>query len=60
MLSKNSKPPSTKRVRFKTKDGVPHNGFYLKDANQFVRNVNRWKDTDTDKWYDGEDVIEWS
>lgn len=54
------KPPSTKRIQFKTKDGVPHNGFYLKNANQFVRNVNRWKDIDTDKWYDDEEVVEWS
>lgn len=53
------KPPSTKKVTFKTKDGVPHNGFYLKDINQFIRNVNRWKDTDTDRWYDDSEVVEW-
>lgn len=53
-----NRPPSTKRIRFKTKDGW-HVGFFLKDANKFVRNVNRWKDTETNRWYDG-DVFEWN
>lgn len=53
------RPPSTKRIRFKTHDGEWHNGFFLKDANKFVRNVNRWKDTDTGRWYDDEEITEW-
>lgn len=53
------KPPSTKRVTFWTKGGVEHKGFFLKDANKFVRNVNRWKDEDTGKWYDDSEVTDW-
>lgn len=52
------RPPSTKRIQFKTKDGW-HVGFFLKNANQFVRNINRWKDEDTKKWYDDDEVEEW-
>lgn len=62
-------PPSTKPVFFLTKfvkdedtgDYVSgwHKGFFLKDANKYVRNVNRWKDTDEHKWYNDEDVIGW-
>ena len=52
------RPPSTKRVTFKV-NGVWHKGFYLKDANKYVRNVNRWKDTDDGTWYDDKDVTEW-
>lgn len=51
------RPPSTKKIVFQTKDGVTHNGFFLKDANRYVRNVNRWKDTDTNVWYDDSEVI---
>lgn len=56
---KGSYPPSTKTVRFRTDDGW-HTGFFLKDANKFVRNVNRWKDKETKTWYDDRQVIEWS
>ena len=62
-------PPSTKRVLFKTQfvknedtgeyEAGWHEGFFLKDANKFVRNVNRWKDTNTHKWFNDEDVIDW-
>lgn len=58
-MGMNKKPPSTKPVVFKTADGKLHNGFYLKDANRFVRNVNRWKDTDLDAWFDDDAVIAW-
>lgn len=58
--SKNKKrrPPHTKRVTFLTKEGT-HNGFFVKDINKYIRNVNRWKDTDSGRWYDDKDVIEW-
>jgi len=52
------RPPSTKRIRFKTKDGW-HIGFFIKDVNKYVRNVNRWKDAETKKWYDDNEVMEW-
>ena len=62
-------PASTKRVLFKTRfiwdpetgDATSgwHEGFYVKDANKYVRNVNRWKDTNTHEWYEDEDVIAW-
>ena len=52
------RPPSTKRIRFKTKDGW-HIGFFIKDVNKYVRNVNRWKDAETRKWYDDDEVMEW-
>ena len=52
-------PASTAPVRFITKDGKAHNGFYLKDANKYVRNVNRWKDQKTDEWFDDIEVIGW-
>lgn len=52
------RPPSTKIIRFKTNDGW-HVGFFLKDANKYVRNVNRWKDSETRKWYDDDEVKEW-
>ena len=52
-------PPSPKHVRFRTSDGVIHNGFYLKDANKYVRDVNRWKDTESGKWFDNDEVVEW-
>lgn len=51
-------PPSTQVVHFWTKDGR-HTGFFMKHANAFVRNVNRWKDTDTGKWYDDSEVTTW-
>jgi len=62
-------PPSTKPIVFRTgfvkDEGTGdyeagwHKGFFLKDANKYVRNVNRWKDTEEHKWYDDKDVIEW-
>ena len=58
-MSTGRKPPSTKPVTFKTADGKLHNGFYLRDANRFVRGVNRWKDTDLDAWFDDDVVIAW-
>lgn len=53
------KPPSSRPVEFKTVDGKIHRGFYLKDANKYVRNVNRWKDTDLDVWFDDDRVVAW-
>lgn len=58
-MSLNKKPPSTKPIVFRTKDGRLHNGFYLKDANRYVRGVNRWKDTDLDVWFNDDDVTVW-
>ena len=53
-------PPSSRKVYFRTgSDGDWHEGFYLKDANRYVRNVNIWKDTKERKWYDDADVVEW-
>lgn len=57
--TKDNKPPSTVEVRFFTIDGKTHRGFFLKDANKFVRNVNRWKDKNTNKWYDDDLVTDW-
>lgn len=58
-MSMGTKPPSTKNILFRTSDGKLHNGFYLKDANRYVRGVNRWKDTDLDAWFDDDVVIAW-
>lgn len=52
-------PPSTERVLFRIKNGGWHEGFFLKDANRYVRNVNRWKDTNSKRWYEDSDVLEW-
>ena len=52
-------PASTAPVRFKTKDGKTHNGFYVKDINKHIRNVNRWKDKETNKWFDDIEVAGW-
>lgn len=57
-MQNDSRPPSTKEVVFQTKDGW-HRGFYLRDANKYVRGVNRWKDTETEEWFDDEDVTAW-
>lgn len=51
-------PTSTKRVVFYTGD-EKHNGFFVKDINRYIRGVNRWKDTDTNEWFDDEEVEEW-
>lgn len=48
----NTKPPSTKPVEFKTVDGKIHRGFFLRDA-------NRWKDTERDAWFDDDVVVAW-
>lgn len=53
-------PSSTRKIYFRTGSNEGwHEGFYLKDVNRFVRNVNRWKDTKERKWYDDADVVEW-
>ena len=58
-MEKNAKhPPSTRNVRFKTDAGW-HDGFYLKDANKYIKNICRWKDAKDGKWYDDRNVIEW-
>jgi len=64
-MAKNKKayPPSTKEVIFYTEEGgekVKHNGFFVSNINKYITNVNRWKDTDTNKWYDDDAVIQWS
>ena len=58
-MSTNTKPPSTRPVEFKTVDGKIHRGFFLRDANKYVRGVNRWKDTDIDVWFDDDRVVSW-
>ena len=57
IMSTNTKPPSTKPVEFKTVDGKIHRGFFLRDANRYVRGVNRWKDTERDAWFDDDVVV---
>ena len=52
-------PKSTVPLVFVTKDGVLHPGFFLKDANKYLRNINRWKDTESGKWFDDEEVVGW-
>ena len=62
-------PASTRPVYFRTKfvqdedtgdwEAGWHKGFYLKDANKYVRNVNRWKDTEHCRWYNDSDVVDW-
>ena len=52
-------PPSASPIRFRTSDGIQQLGFFIKDINKYVRNVNRWKDVDSGKWYDDRDVIGW-
>ena len=53
------RPPSTRIIYFWTKDGTKHTGFFVKDINRYVKNVNRWKDTDTETWYDDTEVETW-
>lgn len=33
--------------------------FFLRDANRYVRGVNRWKDTERDAWFDDDVVVAW-
>lgn len=58
-MSTGTKPPSTKPVEFRTIDGRLHRGFFLRDANKYVRGVNRWKDTELDAWFDDDRVTAW-
>ena len=58
-MSTITKPPSTRPVNFRTDDGKLHHGFFLRDANKYVRAVNRWKDTDIDAWFDDDRVVAW-
>ena len=51
-----SYPPSTTRVYFWTSDGQKHYGFFVKDINKYIKNVNRWKDEDKNIWFDDKDV----
>lgn len=69
MQKSDKHPASTKRVLFRTQfvkdpdtgDWVSgwHEGFFLKDANKYVKNICRWKDCNEHRWYDDKDVIEW-
>ena len=52
-------PPSTKIVIFQTIDGEEHHGFYVKDINKHITGVNRWKDANTEKWYDDKEISNW-
>lgn len=58
-MSTGTKPTSTRPVHFVTLDGRSHHGFYLRDANRYVRGVNRWKDTDLNAWFDDDVVTAW-
>ncbi|MBO7450878.1 MAG: hypothetical protein J6U54_10975 [Clostridiales bacterium] len=40
-------------------NGETHIGFYLKDINKYVTNVNRWKDIDSSIWFDDDEVEGW-
>ena len=53
-------PPSTESVIFYTNDKGEHEGFFVKDINKYITNVNRWKDTNTNEWFDDDAVIQWS
>ena len=57
-MEKKTHPPSTKEVIFYTEDSK-HVGFYVEDINKYVRNVKRWKDTETNTWYDDDKVVAW-
>ena len=52
-------PPSTEKIFFWTSDGKKHYGFFVKDINKFIKNVNRWKDADKNIWYKNEEVMGW-
>lgn len=52
-------PPPTTPIKFTTKDGKEHNGFFVKDINKYIRNVNRFKDVDIGKWFDDDEVESW-
>ena len=52
-------PPSTKIVIFWTEDGEEHRGFYVKNINKYISGVKRWKDVNTDIWYDDSEVTDW-
>ena len=51
-------PPSSRKVIFYV-NGETHIGFYLKDINKYVTNVNRWKDIDSSIWFDDDEVEGW-
>lgn len=55
----NGHPPSTELVVFETEDGKPHHGFYVKDINKYIKNVNRWKDINTGQWFDDNQIEDW-
>ena len=60
MKPEDKHPPSTKRVYFYTGDDpIAHRGFFVKNINKHVCGVNRWKDIDTNVWYDDQEVISW-
>ena len=53
------KPPQHVWVQVMLKTHQVIAGFFVKDINKYIRNVNRWKDVSTGKWHDDSEVMAW-
>ena len=56
---KKERPPQGKDVLLVLNDGSVHEGRYLKNANKYVRNVDRFKIYKADKYVESSEVIMW-
>lgn len=58
-MSENLKPKQGKPVLILLADGSIHEGHWLKNANQYEQNVNRWRIYKTGKTVPDNEVIAW-
>lgn len=58
-MSENIKPKQGKPVLILLADGSIHEGHWLKNANRYEQNVNRWRIYKTGKTVPDSDVIAW-
>lgn len=56
---KKERPPSGRDVLLVLNDGSVHEGRYLKNANQYVRDVDKFKIYKQGKYIDSSEVIMW-
>lgn len=56
---KKEKPPQGKDVLLVLNDGSVHEGRYLKNANKYVQNVDKFKVYKADEYIDSSEVIMW-
>ena len=53
------KPKQAKPVLIVLADGSVHEGHYLKNANKYEKNVNRWRIYKTGKTVEDKEVVAW-